>query len=45
MGTCELVDLDGVLLPWLARYGVRAVAVRPDRFVAAADVSGLAVPA
>ncbi|TDD35998.1 bifunctional 3-(3-hydroxy-phenyl)propionate/3-hydroxycinnamic acid hydroxylase [Actinomadura sp. KC06] len=44
-GPDELVDLDEVLLPWLARYGVRAVAVRPDRFVAAADVSGLAAPA
>ncbi len=44
-GPDELVDLDEVLLPWLARYGARAVAVRPDRFVAAADVSGLAVPA
>ncbi|OLT13520.1 monooxygenase [Actinomadura sp. CNU-125] len=43
-GPDELVDLDGTLLPWLARYGVRAVAVRPDRFVAAADVSGLARP-
>ncbi|MEW2357534.1 bifunctional 3-(3-hydroxy-phenyl)propionate/3-hydroxycinnamic acid hydroxylase [Spirillospora sp. NPDC029432] len=44
-GPDDLVDLHEVLLPWLARYGVRAVAVRPDRFVAAADVSGLAVPA
>lgn len=44
-GADELVDLDGVLLPWLRKYGARAVAVRPDRFVAAADVSGLAVPA
>ena len=43
-GPDELVDLQEVLLPWLARYGVRAVAVRPDRFVAAADVSGLAPP-
>ncbi|MER5475893.1 bifunctional 3-(3-hydroxy-phenyl)propionate/3-hydroxycinnamic acid hydroxylase [Streptomyces sp. NPDC002734] len=41
----DLVDLDEVLLPWLRRYGARAVAVRPDRFVAAADVSSLAVPA
>jgi 3-(3-hydroxy-phenyl)propionate hydroxylase len=41
----DLVDLDEVLLPWLDRYGARAVALRPDRFVAAADVSGLAVPA
>ncbi|MGW5354450.1 bifunctional 3-(3-hydroxy-phenyl)propionate/3-hydroxycinnamic acid hydroxylase [Streptomyces sp. NPDC004031] len=44
-GPGDLVDLDDVLLPWLARYGVRAVAVRPDRFVAAADPGGLAVPA
>lgn len=44
-GPAELVDLDEVIGPWLRKYGVRAVAVRPDKFVAAADVSGLAVPA
>ncbi|MFM1722690.1 bifunctional 3-(3-hydroxy-phenyl)propionate/3-hydroxycinnamic acid hydroxylase [Rhodococcus sp. PAM 2766] len=44
-GTDELVDLDDVLGPWLRRFDARAVAVRPDKFVAAADVSGLAVPA
>jgi 3-(3-hydroxy-phenyl)propionate hydroxylase len=44
-GPDELVDLDGVLRPWLRKYGARGVAVRPDRFVAAADISGLAVPA
>lgn len=44
-GPDELVDLDGVLGCWLRRYGVRAVALRPDRFVAAADTSGLAAPA
>jgi 3-(3-hydroxy-phenyl)propionate hydroxylase len=44
-GADELIDLDGVLRPWLRKYGVRAVALRPDRFVAAADVSGLSVPA
>jgi 3-(3-hydroxy-phenyl)propionate hydroxylase len=44
-GSDELVDLDDVLLPWLRRYGVRVVAVRPDKFVAAADVYGLALPA
>jgi 3-(3-hydroxy-phenyl)propionate hydroxylase len=38
------VDLDGTLLEWLRRFGARAVAVRPDKFVAAADASGLAVP-
>ncbi|MBO0704863.1 MAG: FAD-dependent monooxygenase [Candidatus Dormibacteraeota bacterium] len=43
-GEDELVDLEGVLGAWLRKYDVRAVAVRPDRFVAAADVSGLAVP-
>lgn len=40
----DLVDLDKVILPWLRRYGAAAVAIRPDKFVAAADVSGLAVP-
>jgi 3-(3-hydroxy-phenyl)propionate hydroxylase len=44
-GPDELVDLDGVLGPWLRKYQARAVALRPDRFVAAADISGLAVPA
>ncbi|MGF6478382.1 bifunctional 3-(3-hydroxy-phenyl)propionate/3-hydroxycinnamic acid hydroxylase [Paraburkholderia sp. JPY419] len=44
-GCDEFVDLDGVLRPWLRKYGARAVALRPDRFVASADVSGLAVPA
>ncbi|MFE1319592.1 bifunctional 3-(3-hydroxy-phenyl)propionate/3-hydroxycinnamic acid hydroxylase [Kitasatospora phosalacinea] len=43
-GPDELVDLEDVLLPWLARYGARAVAVRPDKFVAAADPD-LTVPA
>ncbi|MFV0457441.1 MAG: bifunctional 3-(3-hydroxy-phenyl)propionate/3-hydroxycinnamic acid hydroxylase [Actinomycetales bacterium] len=41
----DLVDLEEVLLPWFSRYGVRAIAIRPDRFVAAADIDGLAVPA
>lgn len=44
-GLDELVDLDDVLGPWLRKYQVRAVALRPDRFVAASDVSGLGVPA
>ncbi|MCA3861528.1 MAG: FAD-dependent monooxygenase, partial [Burkholderia sp.] len=43
-GADEFVDLDGVLQPWLRKFGARAVALRPDRFVAAADVTGLAVP-
>ncbi|SFY52694.1 bifunctional 3-(3-hydroxy-phenyl)propionate/3-hydroxycinnamic acid hydroxylase [Streptomyces sp. F-1] len=44
-GADELVDLEGVLLGWLARYGVRAIALRPDKFVAASDKAGLTVPA
>lgn len=43
-GCDDLVDLDDVLGPWLRRYGSRAVALRPDRFVAADDVHGLAAP-
>ena len=43
-GADDIVDLDGALLAWMRRYGAKAVAVRPDRFVAAADASGLALP-
>ena len=39
-----LIDLDNALLPWMRRYRARVVAVRPDKFVAAADTQGLAVP-
>lgn len=44
-GEDELIDLEGVLTAFLDEYGVQAIALRPDRFIAAADVSGLAVPA
>lgn len=40
----DLIDLDDVLLPWMARYGARVIALRPDHFVAASDVAGLAPP-
>jgi 3-(3-hydroxy-phenyl)propionate hydroxylase len=40
----DLVDLEEALLPWFERYGVQAVAVRPDKFIAAADKTGLTVP-
>ena len=43
-GSDDIVDLDGALLAWMRRYGAKVLAVRPDRFVAAADGSGLAVP-
>jgi 3-(3-hydroxy-phenyl)propionate hydroxylase len=32
----DIVDLDGTLIAWLRRYEADAVALRPDRFVAAA---------
>jgi 3-(3-hydroxy-phenyl)propionate hydroxylase len=41
----DLIDIGGHLLAWMRQYGARVVAVRPDRFVAAADSSGLDVPA
>ena len=40
----ELVDIDGRLLAWMREFGVRVIAVRPDRFVAACDCTGLARP-
>lgn len=40
----EIVDLDGVLRGWMRGFGVRVVALRLDRYVAATDTSGLAVP-
>ncbi|VVE56223.1 3-(3-hydroxyphenyl)propionate hydroxylase [Pandoraea aquatica] len=43
-GQDEFIDLDGVLRQWMHKYGVRVVALRPDRFVAAADTGGLQVP-
>ncbi|WP_300681468.1 bifunctional 3-(3-hydroxy-phenyl)propionate/3-hydroxycinnamic acid hydroxylase [Nocardioides sp.] len=43
-GPDEIVDIDGTLIAWLRGHRARVVAVRPDRFVAAADATGLAVP-
>lgn len=40
----DIVDLNGTLLAWLRGFDTRAVALRPDRFVAAAHGSGLGVP-
>ncbi|MCL2483187.1 MAG: hypothetical protein FWF43_07215, partial [Propionibacteriaceae bacterium] len=40
----DIIDLDGKILAWMERYGVKVIAVRPDKFVAAADVSGIGVP-
>lgn len=44
-GRDELIDLDDVLLTWMGQYGARVIALRPDRFVAAVDTTGLAPPA
>lgn len=40
----DIIDLHGQLLAWMRRFGAKAIAVRPDRFVAAADTGGLSVP-
>ena len=41
----DIVDLDGTLIAWMQRHNAKVIAVRPDRFVAAADSTGLMVPA
>ena len=41
----DIIDLNGSLLAWMRGFKARAIALRPDRFVAAADTSGLAIPA
>ena len=43
-GSNDIVDLDGSLLAWMRGYGAQALALRPDRFVAAASPSGLTLP-
>ncbi|MEX0427688.1 FAD-dependent monooxygenase [Nocardioides sp. DS6] len=40
----DVIDLDHAMLDWMSRYGTTVIALRPDRFVAADDVHGLAVP-
>jgi 3-(3-hydroxy-phenyl)propionate hydroxylase len=40
----DIMDMEGSLLNWLRERQTKAVVVRPDRFVAAAYGSGLAVP-
>jgi 3-(3-hydroxy-phenyl)propionate hydroxylase len=43
-GSHDVVDLEVSLLAWMRRFGTKVLAVRPDRFVAAAQGSGLAIP-
>jgi 3-(3-hydroxy-phenyl)propionate hydroxylase len=40
----DVIDLHGTLLTWLRAHKTKAVALRPDRFVAAAHGSGFGVP-
>lgn len=40
----DIIDIESTLLDWMRRYNARVIALRPDRFVAAADPSGLDVP-
>jgi len=40
----DIIDLEGSLIGWMRAHNARAIAIRPDRFVAAADHTGLAVP-
>jgi 3-(3-hydroxy-phenyl)propionate hydroxylase len=41
----DVIDIDGTLLGWMRRHHTTVIAVRPDRFVAAAQGYGLSVPA
>jgi 3-(3-hydroxy-phenyl)propionate hydroxylase len=43
-GPADIVDLEGTLLAWMRGFGAKAIALRPDRFVAASDAGGLTVP-
>jgi 3-(3-hydroxy-phenyl)propionate hydroxylase len=40
----DLIDLDGTLINWMRKHRTKAIALRPDRFVAAAEGSGLSLP-
>jgi 3-(3-hydroxy-phenyl)propionate hydroxylase len=40
----DIIDIEGTLLAWMRTHSARVLALRPDRFVAATDTSGLSVP-
>jgi 3-(3-hydroxy-phenyl)propionate hydroxylase len=40
----DIVDFQDVLAPWFHKHSARVLVLRPDRFVAATDVSGLGLP-
>jgi 3-(3-hydroxy-phenyl)propionate hydroxylase len=43
-GDDDIVDFEEVLEPWFRKYGAKVIVVRPDRFVAATDSTGLQLP-
>jgi 3-(3-hydroxy-phenyl)propionate hydroxylase len=40
----DIVDFQDVLAPWFRKHGARVLVLRPDRFVAATDATGLGLP-
>jgi 3-(3-hydroxy-phenyl)propionate hydroxylase len=40
----DLIDLEGALLTWMRAHNCKAMALRPDRFVVAAEATGLRIP-
>lgn len=43
-GPDDVIDATGVLTRWANRYAARVLVVRPDRFIAATDTTGLNLP-
>jgi 3-(3-hydroxy-phenyl)propionate hydroxylase len=43
-GPADIIDFEGTFLAWMRGLGAKAIALRPDRFVAASDAGGLSVP-
>lgn len=43
-GAADIIDHTGTLTRWVKRFGSTVVVVRPDRFVAATDATGLDLP-
>jgi 3-(3-hydroxy-phenyl)propionate hydroxylase len=44
-GDDDIVDFENVLAPWMKQFSARVIVLRPDRFVAATDRTGLQLPA
>lgn len=40
----DIIDHTGALRAWMGKYRATVIVLRPDRFVAATDITGLAVP-